>query len=143
MPPTTAPLDWGLVVRQIQGLFRLELGRQLFSRRAFQLYLLAFVPVALVTLWAVAEAKEDLSGPLEASPVFAVLFSVYLRIPIFFGCLVLFMNLFRSEILERSLHYLFLAPVKREVVVAGKYVAALFSTAAVFVRLMTPALDAP
>ena len=128
----TSTLDWGLVGRQIQGLFRLELGRQLFSRRALQLYLLAFVPVALVTLWALAEAKQEFSSPLEASPIFAVLFSVYLRIPIFFGCLVLFMNLFRSEILERSLHYLFLSPVRREVLVAGKYVAALFATTAVF-----------
>ncbi|MEM8929935.1 MAG: hypothetical protein AAGE94_02105 [Acidobacteriota bacterium] len=126
-------LDWALIGRQIQGLFRLELGRQLFSRRALQLYLLAFVPVFLVTLWAITEGSDDLSAPIEASPVFAVLFAVYLRIPIFFGCLVLFMNLFRSEILERSLHYLFLTPVRREVVVAGKYIAALFATAMVFV----------
>lgn len=125
-------IDWGLVGRQIFGLLRLELGRQLFSRRALQLYLLAFVPVGLVALWATTEAADRFSGPMEVAKIFAVLFAVYLRIPIFFGCLVLFMNLFRSEILERSLHYLFLAPVRREVLVAGKYVAALLSTAVVF-----------
>ena len=38
----------------------------------------------------------------------------YVRCGIFFGCLGLFMRLFRGEVVERTLHYLFLAPVRRE-----------------------------
>jgi len=38
---------------------------------------------------------------------------------IFFGCAWIFMNLFRGDIVDRSLHYYFLAPVRREVLVCG------------------------
>ncbi len=43
------------------------------------------------------------------------------------------MNLFRGEILQKSLHYYFLAPVRREVLLAGKFLSGLAATATVFV----------
>ena len=43
--------------------------------------------------------------------------------PFFFGCLGIFMNLFRGEMLDKTLHFWFLMPVRREVLLAGKYVA--------------------
>ncbi len=42
------------------------------------------------------------------------------------------MNLFRGEVLEKSLHYYFLAPVRREVLVVGKYLSGLLMTCVVF-----------
>ena len=42
------------------------------------------------------------------------------------------MNLFRGEILDRSLHFYFLAPVRREVVMAGKFLAGLLATCTIF-----------
>ncbi len=42
------------------------------------------------------------------------------------------MSLFRSEILERSLHYYFLTPVRRQVLVLGKYLTALAAISVVF-----------
>jgi hypothetical protein len=43
------------------------------------------------------------------------------------------MNLFRGEILDRSLHFYFLAPARREIVMAGKFLAGLLATCTIFV----------
>lgn len=57
----------------------------------------------------------------------------FLRLAIFFGCLGIFMNLFRGEVLDKSLHFYFLAPIRREVLMAGKFVAGLLATCTIFV----------
>ena len=56
----------------------------------------------------------------------------YLRLAIFFGCLGIFMNLFRGEMLDKTLHYWFLVPARREVLLAGKYVAGLIAAVVIF-----------
>lgn len=56
----------------------------------------------------------------------------YLRLAIFFGCVGIFMNLFRGEMLDQSLHYYLLAPVRREVLMVGKYFAGLVATILIF-----------
>lgn len=71
--------------------------------------------------------------PQEDSTIFAGVFQfLYLRLFIFFGCLFVFMNLFRGEMLDKTLHFYFLAPLRREVLVVGKFLAGLVATAAVF-----------
>ena len=103
------------------------------SLRARSPYFLAFAPVFLVTIWALTPfPTEELSGPQEGIKVFTVLFEFYIRVSIFFSAMFLFVSLYRSEILERSLHYYLLTPVRREVVALGKYLAALIATAGVF-----------
>src|SRR5215475_6373296 len=57
----------------------------------------------------------------------------YLRGAIFFGCVGIFTNLFRGEMLEKTLHYYYLTPVRRELLVVGKYLAGLTVALAVFV----------
>jgi hypothetical protein len=70
----------------------------------------------------------------QDSVMFAGVFQFFfLRLAIFFGCLGIFMNLFRGEILDRSLHFYFLAPVRREVLMAGKFLAGLLATCSIFV----------
>jgi hypothetical protein len=65
--------------------------------------------------------------------VFAGIFQYfYLRLAIFFGCLGIFMYLFRGEMSNRTLHFWFLAPARREVLLAGKYAAGLIAAAAIF-----------
>ena len=65
----------------------------------------------------------------EDRRVFAGVFQFfYLRLAIFFGCLGIFMNLFRGEMLDKTLHFWFLAPAKREVLLAGKYGAGLIAS---------------
>src|SRR5262252_2786865 len=56
----------------------------------------------------------------------------FLRLAIFFGCLGVFMNLFRGEVLDRSLHFYFLSPIRREVLMAGKFLAGLLATCVIF-----------
>lgn len=69
----------------------------------------------------------------EDTLVFATVFQFfYLRLMVFFGCVFVFINLFRGELLDKSLHYYFLAPIRREVVVAGKYLAGLMATVVIF-----------
>lgn len=69
----------------------------------------------------------------EDRKIFAGVFQFfYLRLAIFFGCLGIFMNLFRGEILDKTLHYWFLVPARREVLLAGKYGAGLVASITIF-----------
>jgi len=69
----------------------------------------------------------------EDRTVFAGVFQYfYLRLAIFFGCLGIFMNLFRGEMLDKTLHYWFLAPARREVLLVGKYLAGLVAATVIF-----------
>lgn len=118
--------------RQVRGILRLELRKTLLSLRAVPIYLLALMPLAVVFAFVlissvVGEVEAELQGPAGAALFFAGLFQFILRFVIFVGCVWTFMNLFRGEVLDRSLHYYFLAPVRREVLVAGKYLSAWFS----------------
>jgi hypothetical protein len=56
----------------------------------------------------------------------------YLRLAIFFGCLGMFMYLFSGEMSNRTLHYWFLAPARRDVVLVGKYAAGLIASTVIF-----------
>jgi hypothetical protein len=65
--------------------------------------------------------------------VFAGIFQFfYLRVAIFFGCVAIFTRAFRGEMLERSLHYLLLAPIRRELLVVGKFLGGLLAAIAIF-----------
>jgi hypothetical protein len=69
----------------------------------------------------------------EDRMIFAGIFQYfYLRLAIFFGCLGMFMYLFQGEMTSRTLHYWFLAPARREVLLAGKYMAGLIASAVIF-----------
>jgi ABC-type transport system involved in multi-copper enzyme maturation permease subunit len=77
---------------------------------------------------------EEGNNLLRDSVMFAGVFQFFfLRLAIFFGCLGIFMNLFRGEILDRSLHFYFLAPIRREVIMLGKFLAGLIATCTIFV----------
>jgi hypothetical protein len=69
----------------------------------------------------------------EDRQIFAAVFQYfYLRLAIFFGCLGIFMNLFRGEMLDKTLHFWFLVPARREVLLAGKYLAGLIAAVVIF-----------
>ncbi len=79
-----------------------------------------------IGVWQMLNLQED-------REVFAGMFQYfYLRLAIFFGCLGIFMNLFRGEMLDKTLHYWFLAPARRDVLLAGKYVAGLVAAVVIF-----------
>lgn len=65
--------------------------------------------------------------------VFAGVFQFFfIRLAVFFGCLGIFMNLFRGEMLDKSLHFYLLTPIKRETLLAGKYFAGLLAATVIF-----------
>jgi hypothetical protein len=69
----------------------------------------------------------------EDRAIFAGIFQYfYLRLAIFFGCLGIFMYLFRGEMSNRTLHFWFLAPARREVLLVGKYAAGLIASSVIF-----------
>lgn len=79
------------------------------------------------------KSDQALATLEEDSQIFSGVFQYfYLRLAIFFGCLGIFMNLFRGEMLDKTLHFWFLAPVRREVLLVGKYGAGLVAAAAIF-----------
>jgi ABC-type Na+ efflux pump permease subunit len=117
-----------LWLRQIGGVLRLELKKTALSKRGWWIYLLALGPVAITLLhWIVEAQRHSTRHSLgEDSIAFAAMFLFFfLRGSIFFGCMGIFSNLFRGEMLEKTLHYYFLTPMRRELLVAGKYLAGL------------------
>src|SRR5215469_1786793 len=125
-----------LYLRQIGAVLRLEFKKTFFSKRGWWVYLLALGPLAITTLhWLVESARHGGRHSIgEDTLVFAGLFHFYyLRLGIFFGCVGIFSNLFRGEMLEKTLHYYYLTPMRREVLVAGKYLAGLCSAMVLFV----------
>jgi ABC-type transport system involved in multi-copper enzyme maturation permease subunit len=120
---------------QLRGVMRLELKKSLFGRRALPIYLIGLLPITLVAafifvtvLTGVPSEFEDGSG---ATIVFMIVFEFTLRFVVFIGCVWVFMNLFRGEVIDRSLHYYFLTPIRREILVAGKFLAGWLTTVVV------------
>lgn len=126
--------SWSLWMRQTLAILRLEIRKNFLSRRAFLLYAAAGLPLVLLSLFAVFRMPEDDAGSFSGlSEAFAGIYGgLILRTLVFFGCAWVFMNLFRGEVVDRSLHYYFLAPVRREVLVVGKYLSGLIATVALF-----------
>jgi ABC-type transport system involved in multi-copper enzyme maturation permease subunit len=130
--PTQA-LPWSLWMRQTGAILRLELKKNLWGKRAVLLYLLALLPFLLM-LALTLFPPDEIRDPIERNLVFANIYGgLILRTVVFFGCAWIFMNLFRGDIVDRSLHYYFLSPVRREVIVAGKYLSGLVASMLLFV----------
>ncbi len=126
--------SWSLWTRQTVAILSLEIRKNFLSRRAFLLYLIAGLPLVLLSALALFPPPSDeLTNFGELSQVYAAIYGgLILRTLVFFGCAWVFMNLFRGEVVDRSLHYYFLAPVRREVLVIGKYLSGLIATIVLF-----------
>jgi ABC-type transport system involved in multi-copper enzyme maturation permease subunit len=128
---TDAP--WQLWFSQLGAILRIELKKAAWMRRSIWIYLVAFAPVLILGLHAMNSPGGRYCSLAEDTDVLSKVFQVYyLRFGIFFGCLGLFTWLFRGEIVEKSLHYYFLAPMRREVLVIGKFLAGLIATSVIF-----------
>ena len=105
-------------VRQTLAVMRQEVRRGLRGWASLWLLWLAFAPTFVI----LAHAMQDHAhGLQEETLILAGIVQVfYMRFGVFFGCLALFTRLIRGETTERTLHYLFLAPIRREIVVIGK-----------------------
>lgn len=127
-------LPWALWLRQIRAIFRLELEKNFLGRRSILIYLLALLPLFPLALLApFTPPGREWQDFTQYSMIFAVYYGGFiLRTVVFFGCAWIFMNLFRGEIVDRSLHFYFLSPVRREVLVVGKYLSGLVTSVVLF-----------
>jgi len=129
--------NWTLWFRQIVAIMRIDLRKTFFAKRGLWIYLLAFAPeVPMIGHWLFSHRSGggyngDTLG--QDVQIFAGIFQFfYLRIAIFFGCVGIFANLFRGEMMDKSLHYYLLAPVRREVLVVGKFLSGLTAAIVIF-----------
>lgn len=128
---TDQSLPWALWLRQMGAILRFDLQKNFLGRRAILIYLLALLPLFPLLVFALVPANRiDFNS---YSLIYSVLYNgLILRTVVFFGCAWIFMNLFRGEIVDRSLHYYFLSAVRREVLVAGKYISGLVTSIVLF-----------
>ncbi len=132
--PEKSSLHWGLWLRQIRAILGLELQKNFLSRRSILIYLIALLPLfPLLVLALVRPPGEEWRDFSNFGKVYVVLYHGFiLRTVVFFGCAWIFMNLFRGELVDRSLHYYFLSAVRREVLVVGKYLSGLVTSIVMF-----------
>lgn len=111
-----------------------ELRKGLFGLRGLGLAFLCGFPILIVAISSMLRTSGVIGrgwtptvGGL-AQEYASFYQTVMLRLVVFFVCALVFTRLFRVEIQQRSLHYYFLAPLRREVFAAGKFLAGLVLT---------------
>ena len=124
---------WQLWASQLRAILRIEFKKNLWMRRSVWIYFVALAPVLLIGLHALQSPFGRHCNITDDTKILAGVFQVfYLRLGIFFGCMGLFTWLFRGEVVEKSLHYYFLAPMRREVLVAGKFLSGVAVSVVIF-----------
>jgi len=122
--------------RQVFAVQALELRKRFLGKRAIPVYMLALIP--LVLFGGRFVAAQIFHWNVETSlandrVIYAVLYrTLILRFVVYFGCVAIFVPLFRGDILDRSLHYYFLAPLKRKTLTAAKYLSGLSAALTLF-----------
>lgn len=122
-------------IRQVRAMLGLELRKTFLRPRALPVVLVAMLPVLLLALRMIATRLEAIPSQAvgEVAQTYGVIFQLfYIRLVVFFGCFGIFTYLIRGEMLERSLHFYFLAPMRRDVFVIGKYLAGVIAGGALF-----------
>src|SRR5271167_2398919 len=116
---------WRLFASQISVLVRTEVRRNLFTRRRIGFHLLAWIPVLFLLAHNIFDRHDIDPAQIENNTLVlaGIIQLYYFRLGIFFACMGVFTWLFRGEMVQRTLHYQFLVPVRKEVLVIGKFLA--------------------
>src|SRR4030095_5506047 len=134
IPHKSLKTNLPLWFRQIRAIFWLEIEKNFLSRRSLLIYLLAvlpLLPLALIAL--VTPPGNEWRNFQQYSVIYAIFYTgLIMQTVVFFGCAWIFMNLFRGELVDRSLHYYFLSSVRREVLVVAKYISGLATSILLF-----------
>ena len=123
---------WRLWRIQALRLTRMELRRNLFSWRASWIYFLAFIPAVMIFAHLVIDSHPQSMMSEDSEILAGIVQFYYIRLGVFFGCLGIFSRLIRGEMIERSLHYYLLSPVRREVLLLSKFAAGSLSALLLF-----------
>src|ERR1044071_1036817 len=137
--------SWTLWLRQIGAILRLEIEKSFISRRSLLIYLIAFLPLFPLALLAlVTPPGNEWRDFNQYSIIYSIIYNgLILRTLVFFGSAWIFMNLFRGELVDRSLHYYFLSAVRREVLVVAKYISGLATSIILFTTTTVVAMLLP
>jgi len=129
-----APGNWSLWLRRIGAIFRMEIEKNFLGRRSLLIYLIAFLPLFPLTILAfITPPGREWRDFNQYSVIYSFIYNAFImRTLVFFGSAWIFMNLFRGELVDRSLHYYFLSAVRREVLVVGKYISGLATSIILF-----------
>jgi ABC-type transport system involved in multi-copper enzyme maturation permease subunit len=123
---------WGLWWTQAARVTRIEVRRNLLSWKAWWVYFLAFIPAFIILLHSIVD-RHSSSGVSDDTEVLAGIVQLYyVRLGVFFGCLGIFSRLIRGEMIDRSLHFYLLSPVRREVLLLAKFAAGAISAVLLF-----------
>jgi ABC-type transport system involved in cytochrome c biogenesis permease component len=132
-PAAAGPTLMQTRIRQLVTIVRREATAQLLRWRGAWIYALALAPLVIVTVHALRDPADSHRLSQETTVVAGIVHFYYLRVAVFFGAAALFSRAFRGEMVERTLHYSLLAPVRREVLVLGKFLGNLLVSLVVFV----------
>jgi len=123
---------WGPWLLQAQRVVRIEVRRNLFSWRATWVFFLAFIPPVIILLHTLFQRHPVMEISDDTNVLAGIIQIYYIRLGIFFGCLGIFSGLIRGEMVERSLHFYLLSPVRREVLLLAKFAAGTVSALLLF-----------
>ncbi len=126
-------LPWRRWVSQARAVMRLDVRKGF--RRPVGLLLLALAPVAIAMIRFLfsANSVHDRADVAEGTNFYAWMYQILiLRLELFLAGVAVFGNLIRREVLDRTLHYYFLSPIRREVMLASKYLTGILVTFTLF-----------
>jgi ABC-type transport system involved in multi-copper enzyme maturation permease subunit len=123
---------WALWWLQARRLVRIDVRRNLFSWKASWIYFLAFVPTVVIFIHLLVQRHPTSEIGEDTNVLAGIVQFYYIRLGVFFGGLGIFSRLIRGEMIERSLHFYLLSPVRREVLLLAKFVAGSISALALF-----------
>jgi ABC-type transport system involved in multi-copper enzyme maturation permease subunit len=131
--PAPHKANWVQRKNQLISIVKIELKRNFMTKRGLWIYLLAFAPAVVIGIHALDSRGGRRCTIEQDTEILAGIVQLfYMRLGIFFGCLGIFTWLFRGEVVQRSLHYYFLAPLRRELLVIGKFLAGAITASILF-----------
>ena len=92
---------WSLWWIQARRMTRIEIRRNLFTRRAWWIYFLAFIPAVIILLHLLIDSHSGPGMSDDTMVLAGVVQLYYVRLGIFFGCLGIFSRLIREEMIDR------------------------------------------
>lgn len=134
-PQPIAP-GFSLWRRQFMAIMWNTMARSLLSKRVMVTLVLISLPMLFITLLGVLpldDGESVLRTVGNARYIFAIIYSTFiLAAVLYLGNAIIFTQLIRGEILDSSIHFALLTPVRREILVLGRFTGGLLSTFLLF-----------
>lgn len=137
---------WTKWLSQIWAVVRMDIGKRYTLRpqrgwvrrggaSGIFVYLMALAPAVIIFLHGVIDRNMGNTASHVAADTQAMTGIVqiyYIRLGVFFGCMGVFTWLVRGEVIEKTLHYALLTPIRREILGIGKFLAGLIASTTIF-----------